>query len=154
MQELPEDLAYLYKEPYIDRLTNCFKIATDLYRESVKIGDPNRSLTVLFVIEDNERNVIDQKVIEHELYRRYKIHSMRCNFDCINCGKLDPETGVLKVMGKEIAFVYYRTGYQEDHYVDESDSERKWKVREMLECSMAIKCPSVDFQLTTFKKYQ
>lgn len=24
----------------------------------------------------------------------------------------------------------------------------------MLECSMAIKCPSVDFQLTTFKKYQ
>lgn len=24
----------------------------------------------------------------------------------------------------------------------------------MLECSMALKCPSVDVQLTTFKKYQ
>lgn len=38
--------------------------------------------------------------------------------------------------------------------VNEVNSDSKWAVREMLECSMAIKCPSVDFQLTTFKKYQ
>lgn len=31
----PDDLAYLYKEPYIVRLTNTFKMAVDLYRESV-----------------------------------------------------------------------------------------------------------------------
>lgn len=64
MRELPEDLAYLYKEPYIDRLVNCFKTATDLYRDSVQIGPESRPLTVLFMVEDNERNVIDQKVIE------------------------------------------------------------------------------------------
>jgi len=80
---------------------------------------------------------------------------MRCTFECISaCGKIDADTGILRVMGKEIAFVYYRTGYQADHYLDEARSEKKWEVREMLECSMAIKCPSVDFQLTTFKKYQ
>ncbi len=53
-----------------------------------------------------------------------------------------------------MAFIYYRAGYDIDHYQDENgDTERYFKVREMLECSMAIKCPSVDFQLTGFKKY-
>jgi hypothetical protein len=90
MKELPPDLAYLYQEPYIDRLVNCFKMATDLYRDSVQGLDQSRPLTVLFVIEDNERNIVDQKVIENELYRRYKIHSMRCNFDCIGrCGEMN-----------------------------------------------------------------
>jgi glutathione synthase len=107
------------------------------------------------MVEDNERNVLDQKLIESELFRKYRIHSMRCNFDCIKvCGKVDPVTQVLTVMGKEIAFVYYRTGYQEDHYIDLTGSDHKWEARELLECSMAIKCPSIDFQLTTFKKYQ
>lgn len=35
---------------------------------------------VLFVVEDNERNIIDQKVIETELFRRFRIHSMRATF--------------------------------------------------------------------------
>lgn len=101
---------------------------------------------VLFVVEDNERNIIDQKVIETELFRRYRIHSMRATFDEIDrFGSMDDE-GILNVYGKEIAFVYYRTGYQADQYMDSNgSSERKWKVREMLECSMALKCPTVDF---------
>lgn len=107
------------------------------------------------MVEDNERNLLDQKLIESELFRKYRIHSMRCNFDCIKvCGKVDPLTQVLTVTGKEIAFVYYRTGYQADHYIDAAGSDHKWEARELLECSMAIKCPSIDFQLTTFKKYQ
>lgn len=80
---------------------------------------------------------------------------MRCTFrEILKGGQKDPATNVLTMHGKEIAFVYYRTGYQEGQYVDsESEGSDFWSVREMLECSMAIKCPSIDFQLTTFKKF-
>ena len=30
----------------------------------------------------------------------------------------------------------------------------KWKARELLEFAMPIKLPSIDYQLTTFKKFQ
>ena len=46
--------------------------------------------SVLFVVEDNERNIIDQKIIEADLYKRFKITSMRCTFDEIGrYGKID-----------------------------------------------------------------
>lgn len=110
---------------------------------------------VLFVIEDDERNVIDQKLIESELYSCCKIRSLRCTFEEIyRYGRLDNETGVLRVHNREIAFVYYRTGYQLDQYKMADGSDIKWLAREILECSLALKCPSVDVQLTTFKKYQ
>ncbi len=89
----------MFSEPYIDRLVESFKYATDLYKQSVSIPDHNRPVFVLFVVEDKERNVIDQKVIEIELFRRYKIHSMRCEFSCIEkCAVVDPETGVLRLL--------------------------------------------------------
>ena len=72
-------------------------------------------------------------------------------------GKLDQETKILTVDGKEIGFVYYRTGYAMEHYMDDEQkeySQEKIDTRIMMECSMAVKCPSIDFHLTTFKKYQ
>jgi len=35
---------------------------------------------VLFVIEDEERNICDQKWIEHQIYQAHKIKSMRMTF--------------------------------------------------------------------------
>jgi 6-phosphofructokinase len=68
---------------------------------------------VLFVIEDSERNVIDQKLIETDLHFRHGIKSMRCTFKQIGENmEFDNNTHILKVMGKEIGFVYYRCGYQ------------------------------------------
>lgn len=51
---------------------------------------------------------------------------------------------------KEVALVYYRYGYDSDQYT----SDEHWKAREILEISQAVKCPSVDLQLLTFKKIQ
>ena len=34
-------------------------------------------------------------------------------------GRIDPESKVLSVDGKEIGFVYYRVGYTMEHYMDE-----------------------------------
>ena len=67
----------------------------------------------------------------------------------------DEVTGALFVdrsdtyKGREIAFVYYRTEYQVEHY----SHEKAWETRELLECSTALKCPSIDVHLTTFKKF-
>lgn len=61
------------------------------------------------------------------------------------------ETGELLYKGtEEISVVYYRSGYSPSQYKDQSD----WKSREILEQSLAIKCPNVDLQLLTFKKIQ
>ena len=46
--------------------------------------------------------------------------------------------------------VYYRTGYTIEDYTCEED----WKIREIIELSQAIKCPSVDFILINFKIFQ
>ena len=70
-------------------------------------------------------------------------------------GELDDKKR-LKVAGHEIGFVYFRTGYNDVHYKVPGTSEwneERWTTREMLECSVAIKCPSVDVQLAGFKKY-
>ena len=72
-------------------------------------------------------------------------------------GRIDAQTKRLYVDEREIGFVYYRTGYQADHYMVDGTQEwdeEKWQTREMLECSMAIKCPSIDLHLATFKKFQ
>lgn len=71
----------------------------------------------------------------------------------VNSGavEMDQETGVLtlKETGQELAVIYYRTGYMPDNY-----TENGWKGRQILENSAAIKCPSVDLQLVTFKKVE
>lgn len=46
--------------------------------------------------------------------------------------------------------VYYRSGYSPDDYRSESD----WKVRRMIEVSLAIKCPTLALQLAGCKKVQ
>ena len=113
-------------------------------------------LWVLFVCETDERNLCDQKVIEVLLQRRHGIKSMRKTMLQISSeGRIDPASKLLFVDEREIGFVYYRTGYQADHYMNSAEwDETKWQTREMLECSMAIKCPSIDLHLATFKKFQ
>jgi hypothetical protein len=51
----------------------------------------------------------------------------------------------LIVQGYTIGLVYYRTGYSEEQYNDETGvwCADKWRAREMLENSFAVKCPSV-----------
>jgi hypothetical protein len=55
---------------------------------------------------------------------------------------------VLTVNNKEVALVYYRWGYDDSNYCKddnpEETDEAKWDVRTLLECSLAIKLPSID----------
>ena len=113
---------------------------------------------MLFVIEADERNVVDQKIIEVKLQQQFGIFSMRRTLSQIaSDGSIDPNTKQLSIDDIEIGFVYFRTGYQAEQYCVDGTlewDERKWQAREMMELSMAVKCPSIDFHLTTFKKFQ
>lgn len=46
--------------------------------------------------------------------------------------------------------MYFRHGYAPDHY----PTEKEWEAREMIERSLAIKCPSIDYQIVGMKKVQ
>ena len=101
---------------FSDSMTGNFKRAIDLYKQSVREKYPGVPLDdkpwVLFVVDEKERNVIDQKVIETELQRLHGIPSMRCTLAQINALMVfNEDTHILKIRGKEIGFVYYRSGY-------------------------------------------
>lgn len=46
--------------------------------------------------------------------------------------------------------MYFRHGYSPDHY----PTEKEWEAREIIERSLAIKCPSIDYQIVGMKKIQ
>jgi glutathione synthase len=162
MNYTPVDLTELHPmhrdgKTYIERHIHSYKQAIDFYKQTM----PNSAdkVWILYVVAEDERNVIDQKKQEFELQVKYGIPSMRVTFTELAAeGKVDETTGVLSVYDNEVALVYFRTGYDEDNYCKDGLSgrevdEEKWKMRTMLECSMAIKCPSIDVQLATFKKF-
>jgi hypothetical protein len=64
------------------------------------------------VVEDKERNVVDQKIIETELQKHTGIKSMRMTFSEIYEEMKMNENHVLTIRNREIGFVYYRAGYQ------------------------------------------
>lgn len=62
----------------------------------------------------------DQKCLETEIYDSHGIKTLRATFeDIYTYHEIDPVTRSLKVMGKEIGLVYYRTGYQIEQYASE-----------------------------------
>ena len=51
---------------------------------------------------------------------------------------------------REAAIVYFRAGYAPSHY----ETQREWDALLMIECSKAIKCPSVGVFLSGMKIIQ
>ncbi|EJS41788.1 gsh2p [Saccharomyces arboricola H-6] len=113
----------------------------------------SRDPIVAFIVQRNERNVFDQKILELNLLENFNIKSVRLTFDDVH-EKLyiEKETGRLFVKNteQEIAVVYYRTGYTTTDYTSESD----WEARLFLEKSFAIKAPDLLTQLSGSKKIQ
>jgi len=50
----------------------------------------------------------------------------------------------------EVGVIYFRCGYHPDQY----PTEREWDARLMMERSLAIKCPSIQYHLAGTKKIQ
>lgn len=50
----------------------------------------------------------------------------------------------------EVAVIYFRAGYEPGHY----HTKREWDARLLMERSLSIKCPSIQYHLAGTKKVQ
>ncbi|OQV20677.1 Glutathione synthetase [Hypsibius exemplaris] len=121
------------------------KLAHGVYSKNFP-ATGKRQQVLLTVIHPEERNTMDQRMVEFEsgllcLRRTFQQIGERATLD---------EEGRLLIEGLEVAVVYYRVGYAPPHYASDKD----WETRLLIEKSSAIKCPSVAHQLSGFKKIQ
>lgn len=104
---------------------------------------------VMFLVEENQRNIFDQRYIESELWKR-NISTIRKRFDAVcKTGSLDQDKRLF-VDGREVAVVYFRNGYMPQNYT----SEQTWDARLLMERSLAVKCPDISTHLAGTKKVQ
>eukprot|EP01035_Chromulina_nebulosa_P018114 gene18114-23768_t len=117
----------------------------------------DKSAKVLFVVQPNERNIADQRLLENELWT---LHGIAVEFvtlaDISKYGSIDennylyyhnPIHSNTKSM---ISVVYYRSGYGPNDY----PTQIEWDARRLVELSKAIKCPTIGYQLAGTKKIQ
>lgn len=122
------------------------------------LGGERRTTAVLFIVQDGEKNVFDQRWLEYELLERHDIKTHRISLPQVpDLITLDSETRALvyhppyaQDTQTEISTVYFRAGYGPGDY----PTELEWASRTTLERSKAIKCPSVITQLAGAKKIQ
>ncbi|XP_073327287.1 glutathione synthetase-like [Pagrus major] len=104
---------------------------------------------VMFLVEESQRNIFDQRYIESELWKR-NIPTKRKRFDDVcETGSLDQDKRLF-VDGQEVAVVYFRNGYMPQNYL----SEKTWDARLLMERSLAVKCPDISTHLAGTKKVQ
>lgn len=132
----------------IDAMVQTFVTGLDHYRRTVP---GTERPWMLVVIEDIDRWTQDYKVFELELMQKHSYFSMRATFpEIAREGTVDPATNVLRFRGKEIGLVYFRAGFDGSQYIttkaeDVAAGIDFWQVREMVELSMSIKLPSIDY---------
>jgi glutathione synthase len=115
------------------------------------------SLCILFIVQDGETNIYDQRHIEYRL-RENDVNVYRLTFSDIHKYTYLKDTDRSLIYRpphmpqneSEVSVVYFRAGYSPTEYLDES----YWEARKHLEMSRAIKCPTVLTQLAGLKKVQ
>ncbi|KAI5962662.1 GSH2 [Candida pseudojiufengensis] len=131
------------------------KIAEGLAQGNFYYNDKqeNEDTIVLFVVQPNERNCFDQRLIEYELFNKHKIKAFRATLEEIEeVVTINSDKAYIKSTTQEISVVYYRSGYGPGDY--EVNPAKSWNARLILEKSKAIKCPSILTQLSGSKKIQ
>ena len=121
---------------------------------------PTATVVVLMVVQPNERNVVDQRGIEHGLWASHKVALVRRTLPEIHdTGSLGPDGQLLltasgadgaAVTPLEVSVAYFRAGYTPRDFTGDTE----WSARLTLERSIAIKCPSMSQHLAGTKKVQ
>lgn len=117
----------------------------------------DRPTCVLFVVQDPERNVFDQRHLEYALLEEHGVRVFRLPFgETLLHTQLASDRTLLYTPPSspsttyEVTTVYFRAGYSPDDYTKEED----WAARLHIEKSRAIKCPSILTHLAGCKKVQ
>ncbi|KAF9618322.1 hypothetical protein IFM89_000957 [Coptis chinensis] len=106
----------------------------------------NRAV-ILIVVQTEERNMYDQHWLSSILKERYPFLHSTDNWFLVLFSSCTVHTcrG-----GQAVAVVYFRAGYAPADYPSESE----WRARLLMECSSAVKCPSISYHLAGTKKVQ
>ena len=145
-------------------------LATSLALSHFLSGD--RSSVIVFVVQPNERNQADQRLLEAELWSTHGLKvefltleqvDARCSLGAGGSLLLAPATATLASIlpssssfspsaeaPSPVSVVYFRAGYSPDDY----PGEQQWRARGLIERSAAVKCPNVGYQLAGTKKVQ
>ncbi|KAK5166236.1 Glutathione synthetase [Saxophila tyrrhenica] len=112
---------------------------------------------VVFLVQDPERNVFDQRHIEYALNENHGVRTFRLPFGrVLQDTRVDSDRKLIYTPPHtpnrqyEVSLIYFRAGYAPSEYI----SQEAWDARLHLERSAAIKCPSVLLQLAGTKKVQ
>jgi len=111
----------------------------------------NSKSVILFLIEDVTYNICDQKFHEFEIRRQCpQVFVIRKTLTEIGERGQLTEDKRLIIDGKEVGVIYMRCGYHPSQY----PSEVEWDARLLMERSLAIKSPSIQYHLAGTKKVQ
>ncbi|KAL6942046.1 hypothetical protein ACO0QE_003210 [Hanseniaspora vineae] len=121
--------------------------------EEQQYGSFDATTIVAFIVQDGERNVFDQRILEYNLASNHGIKAVRLTIqDVPKLLKKCEKTSKLfyTPTNDEISVVYFRSGYAPNDFKSEQD----WESRLLLETSLSIKAPSLKVQLSGTKKIQ
>ncbi|XP_034481995.1 glutathione synthetase isoform X1 [Drosophila innubila] len=138
-----EKLKHMPKNDALAGLCDGMVKAWDIY------GKPES--VILFIIEDISYNICDQRFHEfyiRETYPHIKV-LRRTLTEVHREGKLGQRKELL-LGTTEVAVIYFRAGYEPGHY----PTQGEWDARYLMETSLAIKCPSIQYHLAGTKKVQ
>lgn len=114
-------------------------------------------LCVLFLVQDPERNVFDQRHLEYALNENHGVRTFRISFQrVLKDTRLDENRKLIYTPPHfpqnpfEVTVVYFRAGYGPSEYNSKAD----WDARLHIERSAAIKCPTILTHLAGSKKVQ
>lgn len=138
--------------PSTERIAAAFGEAHAAYGPS----HSGRPTCILFIVQDVEGNVFDQRHLEFAISSQTKANIFRLAFSqVLQHTRLDAERRLLFTppafpeRSYEVTIVYFRAGQSPDEY-----DATTWEARTHLERSRAIKCPSVLLLLAGIKKVQ
>ncbi|EGR32884.1 hypothetical protein IMG5_067890 [Ichthyophthirius multifiliis] len=139
---------YFFQEYQILDKSTKYMVVEALFQAFQLYNNPKSQ--ILIVVSEFEGNIYDQRYLEYQLAKKYGILAKRRTFqELIKQVHVDDELRLF-VENDEIAIVYFRTGYTPEQY----PSEEAWEIREKIELTKAIKCPSINLKLINFKKIQ
>eukprot|EP00581_Thalassiosira_minuscula_P016644 CAMPEP_0183725300 /NCGR_PEP_ID=MMETSP0737-20130205/20130_1 /TAXON_ID=385413 /ORGANISM="Thalassiosira miniscula, Strain CCMP1093" /LENGTH=568 /DNA_ID=CAMNT_0025956233 /DNA_START=168 /DNA_END=1874 /DNA_ORIENTATION=+ len=156
------------QSPSMMRIPLAIAVAYSRYSERFipRLSTANTVPVILFVVQPNETNTVDQRLLELALWNNHKVPVVRMSLAEVykkmtldeETGRLTFETGRNNSKKHEVAVVYFRAGYAPTDYPSgyntKDGSGVEWLARERLERSAAAKCPSLGYHLAGTKKVQ
>lgn len=158
VEAYPDSLSSLVYDRSLPENTSIAGLAAGLAKScNVYERSSTSPQCIIFLVQNPERNVFDQRHIEYELNVNHGIRTFRLPWDrVLSDTKLSSDRTLLYTPPQspsksyEVVTVYFRAGYAPTEY----QTADAWAARLHLERSRAVKCPSVLLQLAGTKKVQ